>query len=189
MIYTGGNAKNLSSEPISKLLPVGNQAGIRYGGNIESPFIGVLFSTFEDIDWPDRIKGNVLIYYGDNKSPDREIHETPGNKFLRNIFGYFHLKQRIDIPPIFLFSKQGQGFERRFDGLVVPGNYQYDQSSDLVAIWQTKNGKRFQNYRAVFTILDTQVISRKWIEDISAGNAFSKNCPEIWRIWINDGNK
>ena len=31
-ICKGGDANNLSSEPISKILPVGNQSGIRFAG-------------------------------------------------------------------------------------------------------------------------------------------------------------
>ena len=79
-ICKGGDANNLSSEPISKILPVWNQSGIRFAGTSEQPSLVVHYSTFSDIDWPDLINGDLVTYYGDNKEPGREIHETLGNR-------------------------------------------------------------------------------------------------------------
>ncbi|HBX87739.1 MAG TPA: restriction endonuclease, partial [Marinilabiliaceae bacterium] len=72
-LYKGGSASNLSSEPISKLLPCGNQGGVRYSGSID-PFelvFVVLYSSLADPDWPDRIdfEAGQLTYFGDNKTP------------------------------------------------------------------------------------------------------------------------
>lgn len=36
-----------------------------------------------------------------------------------------------------------------FRGLAVPGAISIPQTEDLVAIWKTKSGQRFQNYRAI----------------------------------------
>jgi len=183
-ICKGGTASNLSSEPISKILPVGNQSGIRFTGSSEHPLLIVLYSTFNDIDWPDSIDDSILTYFGDNKAPGREIHETPGNKLLRRIFNNLHLDKRIEIPPIFLFSKGARGFDRIFKGLFIPGNSNYSETEDLIAIWRTKEGQRFQNYKALFTLLPVQRITRQWINDIIAGNKLSKNSPEEWRKWM-----
>lgn len=179
-----GNANNLSSEPISKIFPVGNQSGIRFNGTSEFPSLVVLYSTFNDIDWPDSIDEDILTYYGDNKEPGREIHETLGNKLFREIYNNLHLNRKNEIPPIFLFSKGITGFDRVFKGLLVPGNIKYMETEDLIAIWKTKNGQRFQNYKAVFTLLPVRIVTRKWIDDIIEGNKFSSNCPEEWREWI-----
>ena len=62
-IYKGGVVNNLSSEPISKLLPVGNQSGIRFSGKIENPNVVVLYSTFKNPDWPDSIEDDLVTYY------------------------------------------------------------------------------------------------------------------------------
>lgn len=183
-VCKGGNANNLSSEPISKILPVGNQSGIRFTGTSEQPLLVVLYSTFNDIDWPDSINADLLTYYGDNKEPGREIHETPGNKLFRGIFNNLHLGKKNEIPPVFLFSKGVSGFDRIFKGLLVPGSQDYMETEDLIAIWKTKNNQRFQNYKAVFTLLPVQTITRKWIDDIIVGNKFSQNSPEEWKEWI-----
>lgn len=183
-ICKGGNANNLSSEPISKILPVGNQSGIRFAGTSEHPSLVVLYSTFNDIDWPDSIKGNLLTYYGDNKEPGREIHETPGNKLFRGIFNNLHLNRKNDIPPIFLFSKGTTGFDRVFKGLLIPGSPKHKETEDLIAIWKTKNNQRFQNYKAIFTLLPVLAVTRKWIEDMVAGDKLSQNSPKEWREWI-----
>jgi len=107
-ICKGGDANNLSSEPISKILPVGNQSGIRFAGTSEQPSLVVLYSTFSDIDWPDLINGDLVTYYGDNKEPGREIHETLGNRLFRGIFNNLHLNRKNEVPPIFLFLKDQQ---------------------------------------------------------------------------------
>ena len=182
--YKGGEVNNLSSEPISKLLPVGNQSGIRFTGTTELPIMVVLYSTFSDNDWPDHIDDDVLFYYRDNKAPGREIHETPGNKIFKETYNNLHLNKKEAIPPIFLFSKGTTGFDRVFKGLLVPGNFKYTEMEDLIAIWKTKENQKFQNYKAVFTLLPTQIISRTWINDIINGNKLSLNAPEEWKQWI-----
>ena len=183
-ICKGGDANNLSSEPISKILPVGNQSGIRFAGTSEQPSLVVLYSTFSDIDWPDLINGDLVTYYGDNKEPGREIHETLGNRLFRGIFNNLHLNRKNEVPPIFLFSKGSTGFAGIFKGLLVPGSTNHLETEDLIAIWKTQNNQRFQNYKAIFTLLPVQIITRKWINDIVSGNKMSQNSPKEWRIWI-----
>lgn len=183
-ICKGGDANNLSSEPISKILPVGNQSGIRFAGTSEQPSLVVLYSTFSDIDWPDFINGDLVTYYGDNKEPGREIHETLGNRLFRGLFNNLHLNRKNEIPPIFLFSKGPTGFDRIFKGLLVPGSANHLETEDLIAIWKTQNNQRFQNYKAIFTLLPVPIITRKWINDIVSGNKISQNSPKEWRIWI-----
>ena len=183
-ICKGGDANNLSSEPISKILPVGNQSGIRFAGTSEQPSLVVLYSTFSDIDWPDIINRGLVTYYGDNTEPGREIHETLGNRLFRGIFNNLHLNRKNEVPPIFLFSKGSTGFDRIFKGLLVPGSTNHLETEDLIAIWKTQNNQRFQNYKAIFTLLPVQIITRKWINDIVSGNKMSQNSPKEWRIWI-----
>jgi hypothetical protein len=56
-----------------------------------------------------------------------------------------------------------------------------------VAIWKTLGDRRFQNYRAIFTILNEQVVSRAWADDILAGTPLGPNCPPAWRAWVETG--
>ena len=37
---------------------------------------------------------------------------------------------------------------------------------DLVAIWRSRQGMRFQNYRATYTVLDIAKVDRAWIDDV-----------------------
>lgn len=160
--YKGGKATNLSSEPISKLLPVGNQAGIRFSGATGSPKLVTLYTTLKDNEWPDEISADKVTYYGDNKSPGKEIHDLPGNQVLRSVFNNFYL--RNEYPLILLFSKGIEGFDRVFHGVLAPGFKGLGETEDLIAIWKTKDGKRFQNYKAVFTLLPIEIIERKSLE-------------------------
>ena len=58
---------------------------------------------------------------------------------------------------------------------------------DLSAVWRTTGGKRFQNYRANFTVLDASIIDRRWLAELYAGDHLGEYCPEAWRRWRNSG--
>ena len=100
------------------------------------------------------------------------------------------LLQRKRIPPFLVFQKFSTSASARsfqFKGLAAPGFVGLPPTADLVAVWKTSNGQRFQNYRAVFTILDVPRIERGWIDDLQAGKPFSAHVPEAWREWVERG--
>src|SRR5260221_7539179 len=167
-VYEGKDSQ-LSSDPISRLLPgCGNMGGFRLAGKgLDKQFVA-LFTTGREKDWPDRIDLNTgqFTYYGDNRTPG-ELHKTPlgGNRVLRRVFDLLHSSpaQRELIPPFFVFQKyptQKSARSVQFKGLAVPGYGGLSATEDLVAVWKTSLGQRFQNYRSVFTILDLAVIER-----------------------------
>jgi hypothetical protein len=194
-IYRGGMFGNVRDDPLSKLMHCGNQGGFRIVGETATrPALAVLYSSLDDPDWPDNLdpETGLFTYYGDNKSPGHELHDTPrkGNNLLRACFDFIHSvpPQRQKVPPFFVFTKGVKGRDVIFRGLAVPGFQMVKPTEDLVAIWKTKGGERFQNYKAYFTILNVPLISRKWIEDLWRGNSLSQNCPNVWRTWIQTGN-
>ena len=135
----------------------------------------VLFTSGEDKDWPDHLDLNTgrFLYYGDNKKPGHELHATQrkGNEILRHVFDLLHGNppQRCRIPPFLVFRKYRTNASTRsvqYRGLAVPGFEGLPATEDLIAIWKTSDGQRFQNYRAIFTILDVPKISRAWINDL-----------------------
>jgi hypothetical protein len=192
-LYEGGRSGNAGDDRISKLLGVSNQGGFRYLGTPGTLNLIVITSNFADPDWPDQFdrQTGVLTYYGDNKKPGRSLHETPrrGNLLLREIFEYLHANPslRQHVPPILAFRATGIWRDVEFLGLAVPGVEGMPQTEDLVAVWRTSGGKRFQNYRASFTILDVAAVSRTWIEQIRAGNAMTVDAPTDWRSWVDRG--
>lgn len=192
-VYEGGSKGNAGDEVISKVLSVQNSSGFRYLGSVKDCFeikYCVLYTTFEDQDWPDSIdyESGKVIYFGDNKAPG-ELHDTPkkGNVLLRESFNLLHLGNRNNIPPFFIFSKSGKNRDVIFKGLAVPGHPGVGQMDDLTAIWKTTESQRFQNYKANFTILDAPVISRKWIDDLKNGVANSVHIPEALNAWLTTG--
>jgi hypothetical protein len=74
----------------------------------------------------------------------------------------------------------------RFLGLAVPGAEGLGIDDDLVAVWRTDNsGVRFQNYKAIFTILNVARISRLWINDLKRGQSLnSEHVPKAWFDWV-----
>jgi hypothetical protein len=196
-IYESSSDGQLAGEPISKLLPgSGNMGGFRVSGRGDRKNWVVMFSTGEDKDWPDTLDINTgkFVYYGDNKTPGHELHDTRagGNKVLRHAFDQIHddANHRAEIPPFLIFKKFPTASGARsvqFKGLAVPGFPGLSATEDLVAVWKSSEGNRFQNYRAVFTVLDAAVIRRDWILDLAGGDFASANAPKAWVDWQTTG--
>lgn len=195
-VYQSRADGQIAGEPISKLLPgSGNMGGFRVTGRGEQKSWVVLFTTGEDKDWPDTLDLSTgkFVYFGDNKTPGHELHETRGgNKVLRYSFERLHaaVNPRADVAPFLVFKKYPLAHGTRsvqFKGLAVPGFPSLSSTEDLVAVWKSSEGQRFQNYRAVFTILNAPVLSRAWINDLKAGDLNSSNAPRAWRQWRESG--
>lgn len=197
-VYEGAPGGQLSGEALSRLLPgVGNRGGFRpRGANLDKKKYVVLETSGRDPDWPDRldVETGQFTYFGDNKTPGHELHDTRpgGNSVLRSAFERLHstTNQRGTIPPFFVFQKYATSTSSRscqFKGLAVPGFPGMPQTSDLVAVWKATEGQRFQNYRAVFTILDVPIITRGWIEDLFAGHPRAERAPSAWTQWVEKG--
>jgi hypothetical protein len=196
-VYAGGTHGNASDDPMARLLPCGNQGGFRFKGErkTHSYRIALLYTSGADPDWPDAldVETGLFTYFGDNKRPGASLHETPrgGNELLRFAFGalHSHPPRRNLVPPFFVFRKLGIGAGRdvEFLGLAVPGGKDVDAANDLVAIWRTSQGQRFQNYRATFTVLDIASISRAWIAELEAGEPLARHCPDPFRRWAERG--
>lgn len=195
-LYKGGTTPNLSSEPLSKIIGVGNQGGFRYikRGSPSRVVMCALVSSMDEPDWPDSldIERGIFTYYGDNRTAGNgDMHDTKlgGNKILRDAFNALHTGNRECIPVFLIFTKFGQGRDYHFRGLAVPGAEGLGSNEDLVAIWKSdKEGRRFQNYRARFTILPESLMRASWVNEIrSTGEALGPSCPESWRKFIKDG--
>lgn len=192
-VYEGGTAGTLRDDPLASLLPVGNQGGFRYKGSPRQGTVKVaaLYTTSAEIDWPDSLdlQTGVFTYYGDNRSPGRDLHDTQrgGNLLLRDVFQLTHgdERDRRKIPPFLLFEKSAPGRQIVFRGLLAPGGAGLTGDDELTAIWRSSGGSRFQNYRAQFTVLDLARVTRNWLDDVLAGNTNdSPHCPAAWASWV-----
>lgn len=191
--YQGLRGGNAGDDPLGPLMHVSNSGGFRYRGSIDQLSMVVLTTTLSDPDWPDGLDSEtgIFTYFGDNKKPGRALHDTPrrGNDLLRRIFDQAHgsVDDRTQVPPIFVFANTGEWRDVRFLGLAVPGAPNVRPTEDLVAIWKFKSGRRFQNYRASFTILNEGRISREWLDSIIAGSPDNALAPAAWKNWVSSG--
>ncbi len=193
-VYEGEAGSKLSGEPLSKLIPgIGNLGGFRPSGKGEVKKLVVLSTSGKDKDWPDRLdpRTGMFTYYGDNRKPGGDLHDTPrgGNRLLRDTFEWLHIGtfRRNYICPFFVFETHPTPDSARsyqFKGMAVPGYADMPETADLVAVWKTSGGQRFLNYKATFTILDAPRISRVWIEDLRDGKVPSVHAPSVWREWV-----
>ena len=193
-IYQGGRHGNAADDPFPALLRMSNQGGFRYRGDLAGNLEMVLLtSTQSDPDWPDTLdrETGIFTYYGDNKKPGRGLHDTGrrGNILLRRLFDHAHsgANGRCQVPPTFLFARAGEWRDVEFLGLAVPGASDLTLAEDLVAIWRTAGGHRFQNYRARFTVLNAPVVTRAWINSIINGQPDPTLAPPAWRTWVETG--
>jgi len=192
--YQGGRKGNAGDDPFPSLLNVSNMGGFRYRGTLSALEMVVLTSSLGDPDWPDALdpETGVFTYYGDNKRPGRALHDTPrnGNELLSRVFQLAHegRDERRKVPPILVFANTGEWRDVVFLGLAVPGTSDLRASEDLVAIWRTARGRRFQNYRARFTVLDAPLLQRAWIREILKGRPHTSKAPAAWQAWIETGH-
>ena len=187
--------KNVSSEPLGPLTGTGNQGGFRFSGPVQRPDLVVLYTTLSEPNWPDSIdeENGLFVYFGDNRKPGFELHNRRagrgGNEILRRVFELAHggPLDRAQVPPFLVFSKGVRGRDAVFRGLAAPGAAHLEAGADLVAIWKSTNGQRFQNYRAIFTLLDTSSIHRAWVSELRTGSKLGPHCPNVWRTWVTTG--
>lgn len=188
-------------EALGKLLPkLGNQGGFRTVRRKDKSgklaYI-VLYSTGAEIDWPDTLdpETGVWRYFGDNQTPGKALHDTPkkGNQQLSDIFARIDIDEaRKDIPPFLIFQWTGLRFDVKFLGLAVPGNPNIPPDRELNAIWRSKDGNRFQNYEAFFTVLNTgdEVVSKDWLRSLIDDHDNSLSlAPLVWRRFIEFGRQ
>jgi hypothetical protein len=188
------SAHYIHSGPLARLTGTRNQGGFRITGSVSRPNLVVLYTTLNKPDWPDSIdeENGLFIYFGDNRKPGVELDARPGNQILELAFRLAHggFSEREQVPPFLVFSKQGvRGRDVVFRGLAVPGANHLRADDDLVAIWKSTGGHRFQNYKAVFTLLNTATASRAWLTELQAGSKLGPNCPDVWRSWVTTGKR
>ena len=125
-VYRGGSQGSVADDPLSKLLPVGNQGGFRYWGKRDTPRLVVLYTSGVEPDWPDVLDPatGAFTYFGDNRHPGKELHDSSrgGNVILRRTFDFASsAATRAQVPPYFLFAKAGRGRDVLFRGVLAPG--------------------------------------------------------------------
>jgi hypothetical protein len=187
----------LAGEPLNRLMRVGNLGGFRPRSGNAGILFSVITSTGSEAAWPDSLDpyAGVYTYYGDNRSPGQEMHATKqrGNSLLRDAFELAHsgdIDSRKRCPVFFIFEWAGNARDHVFRGMAVPGSSFLAPGEDLVAVWRTINGERFQNYRASFTVLDEASISGPWLQDSIAAGEFllgDGRAPKSYQRWVKTG--
>lgn len=198
--YLGGTAGHAGDDPLAALLPVGNQGGFRYAGSParDTVRLVVLYTSGRSEDWPDALDAaaGTFTYYGDNRHPGRELHDTPrrGNLILRKAFADAQAGPvgRSAVPPFLLFERaSAEGRAVRFRGLLAPGSPTAPPDQHLVALWRSRAGERFQNYRALFTVMNAASIERGWLDALlqpgPGADAEHPDMPQAWRQWVEGG--
>lgn len=210
-VYEGGRNKNpMKDDPLSKIFiiegcqkGIGNQGGFRKtskeknGKKINGTiaFVVMVDST-KQAEWPNKMdeEAGIFTYYGDNRTVGNDIFKTKnlGNKFLYEIFtkSYAGPDERAAIPPIFIFKATGNGCDKRFIGLAVPGVRGKSMEEALERRVFKVDGGEFENYVANFTVLDIEggVIERDWLKDLKdMSSKVSYEAPKEWNDFILNG--
>lgn len=198
-VYKGGSLSGKASEVLSKLMPGCSNSGgfrkvMRKDGSGMPAYV-VLYTSMSELAWPDYLdeETGIFRYYGDNRNPGKSLLDTPrkGNLLLEFVFDCLNSRDGSikNIPPFFIFKKTGMGWDVQFLGLAAPGNPKLSPDKDLVAFWRTIDEKRFQNYEAYFTVLDTyEPINREWLKALIFDHENSLQfAPDVWKRFISLG--
>lgn len=184
IIADRGEYLGLRGTPYPKLLQGSNVGGFRFKNGVK--YCGLITSLSEG-DWPDSIEmeRGIFTYYGDNRTAGTvDLHSRRGNSLMRDVFARLHRGERASIPAFLVFESVSD-VELIFRGLAVPGARSLSESEDLVAVWKSDSiGGRFQNYRAIFTILDVPMLSRAWLRDLEKGEILTGNTPPPYKDWV-----
>ncbi len=198
-VYKGGSGTSFSAEPLHHIFPkCGVNGGFRKVNRTDGsgkPAYVILYTTMNELEWPDYLdeETGIFRYYGDNRSPGRKLTDTKlkGNELLEQVFSWLNGHgEKADIPPFFIFKKTGTGRDVQFLGLAAPGNPQISPDKDLVSFWRTMGERRFQNYEAYFTILNTGSfgIQREWITKLIEDHDNNlEYAPAAWKKFITNG--
>lgn len=156
----------------------------------------LLVTNYDQTEWPDSLDSEtgLFVYFGDNRQPGKQLDKTTigGNRLLEKVYDLLHKGERDSICPFLCFEnyRGADGTYMRFLGLAVPGAEGLSSREDLVAVWRRTGKHRFQNYRAVFTILKVEAVSRTWLEGIIATGASPvqvQDCPPVFAKWVRTG--
>lgn len=187
----------LGSEPLSKLLTVGNLGGFRPRKGKSGILFTVLTSTGKEIEWPDELDNTTgtYKYYGDNRVPGRPLLDTKqrGNLILRDSFKLAESEnplERAQCPVFFIFESADVARDQIFRGLAIPSSASSKTDFGLNIVTRTIDGQEFENYEALFTILDQDVISGSWLRDsINEGKLLVEHpdVPRSWQVWVEQG--
>ena len=192
-IYKGGSQSGKGSEVLCKLIPgISNSGGFRIKSFGQNDFLGLLYADNKHPEWINIFSSETgkFVYYGDNKDPDISVVDSNkrGMKFLNRVNDRLLNGNRNQIPPILAFVKAGQGWDVRFIGLAVPGFIQGEDTLDFLeeVSYRQIDGVVY-NYRSTYTILNIDVISREWLNDIINGMAYtSEHVSDVWKKWVDD---
>ena len=82
----------------------------------------MITTSMADPEWPDNLapETGVFTYYGDNKQPGRELHDTPryGNLLLRTIYEALHTGHGTGYLRYLIFASTGRYRDMAFKGLL-----------------------------------------------------------------------
>lgn len=186
---SGNTSSELSDEPISALLPVGNQGGIRYSGGREITRVVVLHMAAQHEEWPDSVDRTTakVTYYGDARKERSDHTQTRGNKLLEVAFRNAATPQTRSAAPVFLVFRSS--IVRRnvvFEGVAAPGHPATPAEEALTAVWADQSLRGAPNYKTIYTLLDIPVVSRTWLNHLLVGgvSTLCNDTPESWARWV-----
>lgn len=194
-IYQSKESSDIKYEPISTLfkgLGIGNMGGYRPKTKAIPPF-AILYTTGKEKEWPDIFipETGVMEYFGDNRSPEKDLLDTPLNSMLTKCFELLEgsEEERKKVPPFLIFKKVGEKYRHvQFLGLAVPGMKDVNPSKCLRLITDIKDNKSYQNYLIYLTVVNVREISWDWLQALKNDpNNHMKLAPKQWLDFVKYG--
>ena len=185
-VYKGGTAGNAADDPLARLLPGwATRAGsARWAGRQGRGQAGRAVHLRRRTGLARRpgplhrdlhlLRRQPLTRPGTARHPAKR-----GNLLLSRVFERAHAGPGgpAEGPAVPAVRQARHGPRRAVPRAARTGSDRLSGEEDLVAVWRTTEGQRFQNYRARFTVLDAASVTRAWIGQIIAGDPLGTACP------------
>jgi len=192
------NTKALLEKGINRISGINVQNTMRYPAILisSSPHkIGTETTPWEDIFDVDHGR---IVYYGDNKNPDKQPNASQGNKALLDAY-QLHIsnnsEERKNAAPILFFRKVPVGAKQK--GFIQFQGFGIIRGIRLITQFDPKKKLYFTNYEFEFVVFDLSAenegfnwdwINKRKDPDVDIDNTI-KASPKSWKAWIEYGSQ
>ena len=153
----------------------------------------MLYTSGAEPDWPDALDPytGAFTYFGDNRSPGRELHDTPrkGNLLLSRVFERAHAGRagRGQVPPFLLFDKPGTGRDVRFRGLLAPARTGSAAKKTSSRSGAPQEGSGSRTTAPGSPSWTSRRVTRPGSPSYSPATRSARPARPPWRTWVDSG--
>ena len=185
---------NVGADALGRLLPVGNSGGFRYrmrGPAAALANCALIACTEDEPNWADHldVETGRFTYYGDNRRPGHELHETPRGAIdcSDKLFDAVRSGNRSAVPPLFIFTTTGVWTRSSLSRSSSAGSTEPSGDGRSHRSLENRVGEPSTELQGRVHRPRRGRGARAWIVDLLARNPMSPNTPTVWADFVTSG--